>query len=185
MSFSNISKILYYSGMTGFFIGLGCMVYECYRKRRSSCKPVILALRDPKTDEGEWKKAWVGYQDKNGNITGGLFHDNRDFISNQMKWIEILQVYHSLKKLGWKNMTVDDVRSTSGLKGYELGYSRDSDMKVSDINTEDYGITDDDEFVKSFTKDIENMDKSKNTEKCMNDGDFIEDNNVVSEKESK
>lgn len=77
----------------------------------------VEGLRKPGTDIGSWQGAWVVSQLSDGSISTAVFQDGRDYVSgrNKITWAMINEMRSLYLGKGWKPMTRDDIRSTSGI----------------------------------------------------------------------
>jgi len=79
-----------------------------------SLNPLVLALRNPRTQIGEQDGAWV-YMQKSGHGLACLYDSGRDWLSRPHP-TEALTIYNKIKEdEGWRPMTPKDLEVTCGI----------------------------------------------------------------------
>ena len=153
---TKILSVIIFPILTGSIV----MYREMLRPR-----PILLGLRRPGSDVGEWNGAWVGIVDKTGKVTGAFFEECKDYIGHPTDWVDLIRVYHVLKTLKWREMSVEDVQKTAGVSGADLGQSPGSAPIVSSIDPSAFGIPDrkTEEIAREFLRSASNVGKRGQT----------------------
>lgn len=75
-----------------------------------------IGLRKPGTKEGTWTGAYVaGAESLLGPIFEAVFEDGKDFVAAHRSWFPVYRAKAEFIKQGWKPMTRQDIRKTSGI----------------------------------------------------------------------
>lgn len=73
----------------------------------------VIGCRMPDSAPGTWTGAFVGVETDKRTINA-MFIDRKDYVGDS-NWPEIERVYAGLLGEGWKPMTREDIRKTSGV----------------------------------------------------------------------
>lgn len=74
----------------------------------------VFGFRKEGTALGSWDGVFVGARFKTKSI-GVVFEDGKDFVNNDMSWQDILKTKEEMIGRGWKEMTQEDIKLTSGI----------------------------------------------------------------------
>ena len=74
----------------------------------------VEGIRDPATQEGTWKGAYVAGSN-NGTLYSAVFDKNADYVKRPRNRKEIFDTIAAFREKGWKDMSPQDIKLTAGI----------------------------------------------------------------------